>query len=439
MMQRSLHYAGTSSGISEPVRRLPPPLAFGREDYPPEKPANTFSLRQKTGGSPLLFRRNPWLVVASVIAGFIPASAVKSQATFSVDLGASHISYTDSGQTNAASIAPFSYAYGPAGSLSATGTYSHFNTGGWSLQGSANGSAYTSATAPIRGEFLGNLSATTSNVSTQTGSASARARLHAIFGESGFWIGGGAGQSSDGEASHTIFLGDFGLWHQVSQTVFELTLAPTHLNSASGTTDPVSYTDAEGTISWSGERADFFGSVGARFISSTTQQWASASGTVHLNSWLGLAGSMGNYAPDYTQGIPGGRYVSVALRITAPRKSTANETLSSGSRSEPESAESAPAVPVATNVEIFPVAGNERRIRIHAVNADTVEITGDFSDWDSVPLTRAADGWWETSLSLPPGIHRMNVRLNGGHWIVPEGLTSIADDFGGEVGLLVVH
>lgn len=264
-------------------------------------------------------------MIVFLIASFLSASPLKSQATFSVDLGASNISYTDSGQANAASITPFFYANTPAGSFSATGTYSHFNTGGWTLQGSANGSAYTSATAPLRGEFLGNLSATTNNVSTQTGFASARARLHAIFRESGFWIGGGAGQSSDGDASHRIFLGDFGLWHQVGQTVFELTLAPTHLNSASGTTDPVSYIDAEGTISLSGERADFFGSVGARFISSTTQQWVSASGTVHLNSWLGLAGSVGNYAPDYTQGIPGGRYVSVALRITAPRKSTANE------------------------------------------------------------------------------------------------------------------
>lgn len=96
-------------------------------------------------------------------------------------------------------------------------------------------------------------------------------------------------------------------------------------------------------------------------------------------------------------------------------------------------------MPLATNVEVLQLTGDERRLRIRAVNADTVEITGDFSDWDAVPLTRAPDGWWETSLTLSPGIHRMNVRLNGGHWIVPEGMTSIADDFGGEVGLLVVH
>jgi len=32
----------------------------------------------------------------------------------------------------------------------------------------------------------------------------------------------------------------------------------------------------------------------------------------------------------------------------------------------------------------------------------------------------------------------MNVRLDGGKWLVPPGLLSMLDEFGGTVGLLVV-
>jgi hypothetical protein len=33
----------------------------------------------------------------------------------------------------------------------------------------------------------------------------------------------------------------------------------------------------------------------------------------------------------------------------------------------------------------------------------------------------------------------MNLRLNGGQWLVPPGLLSMLDEFGGRVGLLVVE
>jgi hypothetical protein len=33
----------------------------------------------------------------------------------------------------------------------------------------------------------------------------------------------------------------------------------------------------------------------------------------------------------------------------------------------------------------------------------------------------------------------MNVRLDGGNWLVPAGLLTVLDEFGGTVGLLVVE
>jgi hypothetical protein len=60
-----------------------------------------------------------------------------------------------------------------------------------------------------------------------------------------------------------------------------------------------------------------------------------------------------------------------------------------------------------------------------------VEIMGDFTSWQPVRLARQGDGWWTASLPIPRGTHQMNVRVDGGAWGVPPGLTTVKDEFGG--------
>ena len=64
---------------------------------------------------------------------------------------------------------------------------------------------------------------------------------------------------------------------------------------------------------------------------------------------------------------------------------------------------------------------------------------GDFTDWTATPLEERGDGTWELERFISPGVHRVNLRIDGGPWIVPPGLSSARDEFGGEVGLLVVQ
>jgi hypothetical protein len=79
-----------------------------------------------------------------------------------------------------------------------------------------------------------------------------------------------------------------------------------------------------------------------------------------------------------------------------------------------------------------------RTIAVRARAAGSVEITGDFTGWRPVQLTRGRDGRWMAALPITPGTHEMALRLDGGPWIVPPGLTIIRDEFGGTSGLLVV-
>jgi hypothetical protein len=64
---------------------------------------------------------------------------------------------------------------------------------------------------------------------------------------------------------------------------------------------------------------------------------------------------------------------------------------------------------------------------------------GDFTDWRAVPLARAGDGTWEVRLALAAGVYRINVRVNGGEWVVPGGTRLEGSEFGGAVGLMVVR
>jgi 1,4-alpha-glucan branching enzyme len=77
--------------------------------------------------------------------------------------------------------------------------------------------------------------------------------------------------------------------------------------------------------------------------------------------------------------------------------------------------------------------------RVLAPLAKNVELAGDFTDWDPIQMAPAGNGWWVTTRTLDPGRYQINLRMNGGKWVVPPGLLSMLDEFGGSVGLLVVE
>jgi 1,4-alpha-glucan branching enzyme len=84
------------------------------------------------------------------------------------------------------------------------------------------------------------------------------------------------------------------------------------------------------------------------------------------------------------------------------------------------------------------MVGDRRSLRVHAPLASSVEIMGDFTNWQPVRLAAARDGWWTVAIRIDPGPHQLNVRASGGPWTVIPGLATINDEFGGTVGVLVV-
>ena len=81
-------------------------------------------------------------------------------------------------------------------------------------------------------------------------------------------------------------------------------------------------------------------------------------------------------------------------------------------------------------------AAERRTLRVRAPGAGAVEIAADFTDWRPVMLAREGDDWWTITRAIPAGPRQLNVRTNGGPWLVPRGATPVADEFGGTVGVI---
>jgi 1,4-alpha-glucan branching enzyme len=75
---------------------------------------------------------------------------------------------------------------------------------------------------------------------------------------------------------------------------------------------------------------------------------------------------------------------------------------------------------------------------IRSATARLVELTGDFVQWRPVRMQRVSADWWELRMPISRGVHRVNVRVDGGKWRAPPGLPRHRDEFGGDAGVLVI-
>ena len=87
-------------------------------------------------------------------------------------------------------------------------------------------------------------------------------------------------------------------------------------------------------------------------------------------------------------------------------------------------------------------AGEIDKVRRHIAERFRVDVRYDDSNLlEPAGVARLVDNDIRPStitLPLRPGNYQMNVRVDGGRWLVPGDLLAIKDEFGGAVGLLVI-
>jgi len=156
--------------------------------------------------------------------------------------------------------------------------------------------------------------------------------------------------------------------------------------------------------------------------------WGSASAAVWLAPRAAIVFAAGRALEDVARAVPSVRYVAVSLRLGLPSASAT--TIDRIQRVVRDDDGGSLAVRVGSD--------SIRLVSIRVRSAMSVELMADFTDWEPVALTQEPNGAWTLQRAIPPGPHRVALRVNGGEWIAPPNLPRVSDDFGGQVGLLVV-
>lgn len=335
----------------------------------------------------------------------------------------------------------------------------------WQL-GSATAAfeVYTPLLYGLRAEFSANADRLVRDLDLQSDQVDAEARVHYMRQRGGMWLGTGIARPLRVAAVSNVNVSSGGVWTNFGpatlrgtvtsflftkvssrDSVSGPTLCPqpsrvstpgtaASLSSADGLSAGCRHTsrltDLEGSVRWQHHLMEVTVRGGQRFgdrldVSSESRQWASAQAAVWINSKLAAVAGGGREPAQPTRGLPARSYGSLGLMLAywpIPRGTVPVETPAS----------------LVHAFAIRSAGSNLQRISARIGGVETVEIMGDFSDWQPVSLIRRGRDLWELLVPLGSGVHQINLRIDGGPWIAPPGIPTLRDGFNGEVGVLVV-
>lgn len=380
-----------------------------------------------------MMRRALAAAAAGLLAGrVLPAQRVVS----SVDVSGTGVWYADSIRSAGSSLSPALRIDWSHATLGASGNVSQLGGGGLSFQGALAPSVFTPSAGPFTMEFASSMGGSSHRDGTRTGEAIGTMRAHAMGAGAGAWVGAGLGRTWDGAIWRAVEETEAGAWLRRGDMTGLVSVSPTVVE------DTIRYTDVQIAMRYPVNALEFgvtagtrSGSVGAA-VGGTSRAWGSVSVVDWIASSVAIVGAAGSYPVDLTQGYPGGRFVSLALRFASR-----NSRLSERAAQPPAASPIVDPTPGsnATGFDLRTVRGNERVLRIGAPSATAVELNGDFTHWQPVRLARGTDGWWTITLQIAPGTYQVNIRVDGGPWVAPPGLLTSTDEFGGIVGILRIE
>jgi AMP-activated protein kinase-like protein len=337
----------------------------------------------------------------------------------------------------------------------------------WQLGNSAAAfEAYTPLLYRVRAEVSANASRTFFDPASQNDQLGAEGRLHFMSDRGGIWLGSGVSRPLRVAVVQNVNVSSGGMWTKfgpatlrgmVTTFFFTKALSPdsTPVESAASCAAPAvseltaaarpgmfsatatggcrqqsRLTDLEASVRWEHRLVELTVRGGHRFgdsydVTPESREWASGQAAIWLTNKLAAVAGGGREPAQPTRGLPARSYASLGMMLAywpIPRGVVPVET-------------------PASMVKMFEFrnAGESlQRFTARIGGVETVEIMGDFTGWEPVPLIRRGRDQWELLLPMAPGIHQINLRIDGGQWIAPPGMPTLRDGFNGEVGVLVI-
>lgn len=361
-------------------------------------------------------------------------------ASGTLDVGAASVTYDEYLRSGVLSVTPAVRLDGPRGLATLRLNGTRFESGSGSVGADVGATLLLGGGGgPVRGELSAAAGRTWYREGAPDASdASLALRLRGDGRSGGLWAeaGGGAVHLPGGDRG--VVRGGVGGWRRAGA----LTLGASALATAVG---GMGYVDGELSARLPLRAAALDLSAGRRLgeTGGGVRGWGEAGLTWWATRRLALVVGAGAYPADLGRGAPGGRYAAAAARVSTGRRFSpaAGSALARLARLREAAAERrlAPAAPA---VELGAASGRLRPLRVRlpdAAGAAVVEVMGDFTGWEPVRMARVANDVWAADVQVAPGVHRFNVRVDGGAWTVPPGAPVGEDEFGGVAALLVVR
>lgn len=326
----------------------------------------------------------------------------------------------------------------------------------------------------VRAEMIGNASRAMDERSLGTDQVDVQTRVHLLYHQrAGLWFGGGVARPWRVAVISSADVTDLGAWAKVgdpTRTLGVATFTATFTNfsftkvasvgdsgsaslSCSGlavTAQPDAmralfsvapaatacdrqsrFGDLEGTVHWDMGAVELTAQTGRRFgdsydVADDSRRWSAATATVWLSDRIAIVAGGGRQPALPLRGLPARTYAMGGLELAywPLAKNSVPVSL--------------PRAPLVRSFEYHAGQQGMQRIVIRVGGVETVEVMGDFSDWSPLTLIRHGRELWELSIPMSPGMHQINVRVDGGQWMAPPNMPSMHDPFNGEVGLMVV-
>jgi hypothetical protein len=184
------------------------------------------------------------------------------------------------------------------------------------------------------------------------------------------------------------------------------------------------YTDVEATIGWTRGNLALEAGAGRRFGKAFQFTSWHVRALYQVTSRVALIASSGQFPVDVVSGLPSGGFTTFSMRFNLrndPPTSSTGELARSRAKWQAFSATAA--------------GDGNHLILVRVPGANAVEMMGDFTDWSPVLLVPDGPDMWRLRMRIPAGLHEINMRVDGGPWMVPAGLTAVDDGLGGRVGI----
>jgi hypothetical protein len=348
-----------------------------------------------------------------------PTAAAAQSPRVELDVSATRIEYDTLAPLDAPSLSGLAEWQRPSlfGRLSASVT--GFENAGWSVQGRGSLAGWLSPfgmLSPVRLELAGAAGGARHSSGFDSFLGRTDVRVHLRGRSLGAWVGASVAVARNSFDTATVngLVPTVGAWAETGS--LRATASYLHTRVFGDT-----YPEAHLALTLSRGPADLAVYGGLRRSpfdgGDFDEQWAGASAAVWVSRNAAIVVAGGRYSSDILQGLPGGDFVSLGLRLT-PRRA----------RPIPTSA----AAPI-----VYTPEAARAGVGFRVEDVSRVEVAGDWNGWVAEPLVRSG-GRWVMPAPLAPGVYRFNLRVDGERWIVPEEVPSIDDGFGGRVGLLII-